>query len=109
MGMTGCRREAPPHGYTTFGVEGRYLAARLYPRAMGLVRGGGPEGVELCQKWWRQRMVPAVPEERPPWRHPIFIDLRLLAIILEWPPNAVRCTMTRCSRNLTRRDVQHVS
>jgi hypothetical protein len=76
MGRTGCRREAPPHGYTTFGVEGRYLAARLYPRAMGVVLGVRHEGVQRCQKWRRQRSAPAVPEEHPPWRHPILGDLR---------------------------------
>ena len=108
MSMTGCRREAPPHGYTTFGVEGRYLAARLYPHAMGLVRGGEREGVELLKKWRRQRVVPAVPEELPPWRHPILGCLRLLAVILELPPNAVRCTMARGSRSLTREGVLYV-
>jgi hypothetical protein len=107
MGMTGCRREVPPHGYTTFGVEGRYIAARLYPRAMGFMCGGGPEGIELLKKWRRQRMVSAVPEERRPWRHPILMDLRLLAIILKLPPNAVRCTMSKSSRSLTRRPITH--
>jgi hypothetical protein len=106
MGMIGCRREAPPHGYTVFGERG-YLAARLYPRAMGMVSGGGPEGVELFQKWRRHRIVPAVPEEQPPWRHPILRHLRLLAVIMEWPPNAVHCSLSRCSRSLTRRDVAH--
>jgi hypothetical protein len=109
MGKTGCRREAPPHGYTTYGVEGRYLAARVYPRAMGFVREGERDGVELLKKWRRQRVMPRVPEEQPPWRHPILGDLRLLALLLNWPPNAVRCSMTRCSRSVTRRSVQHVS
>jgi hypothetical protein len=108
MCMTGCRREAPPHGYTVFGVDGRYLAARLYPGAMGIVFVGGPEGVDLFKKWRRHRVVPAVPEEEPPCRHPILRHLRLLGIILNWPPNAVRCAMTRGSRSLTRRDVSPV-
>jgi hypothetical protein len=107
MSKTGCRREAPPHGYTTFGVEGRYLAARLYPRAMGLVRGGERDGVELLKKWRRHRAVPAVPAEQPPWRHPILAYLRLEGIIMNWPPNAVRCDMTKCSRSLTRRALAH--
>jgi hypothetical protein len=107
MQITGCRREAPPHGYTKYSVEGRYLAARIYPRAMGLVLGGERDGVELLQKWHRHRVVPTVPEEQPPWRNPILRDLRLLAMILEWPPNAVRCNMTKCSRSLSRREVAH--
>jgi hypothetical protein len=93
MGMTGCRREAPPHGYTVFGEQG-YIAARLYPRAIGMVSGGGPEGVGLFRKWRRPRVVPAVPEEQRPWQHPLLPPLRLLAVILEWSPHAVRCTMT---------------
>ncbi len=109
MRRTDCRREAPPHGYTTYGVEGRYIAARLYPRAMGFVRGGERDGVELLQKWRRPRVVPAVPEEQPPWRHPILMDLRFLAILMEWPANAVRCDMAKCSRSLMRRDVSPVS
>jgi hypothetical protein len=107
MHMTGCRREAPEHGYTVGCENGRYLAARLYPRAMGMVCGGGPEGVELWEKWRRPRVVPAVPEELPPWHHPLLARLRLLAMVLEWPSNAVRCSMTRCSRSLTRREVAH--
>jgi hypothetical protein len=78
MGRTGCRREAPPHGYTVFGVEGRYFAARLYPRTMGIVLGGRHEGVQRCQKWRRHRVMPAVLEEGPPHRHPILRYLRLL-------------------------------
>jgi hypothetical protein len=66
MSKTGCRREAPPHGYTVFGVEGRYLAARLYPHAMGLVLGERSEGIECVNKWHRQRVLLAVDEEWPP-------------------------------------------
>ena len=79
MRTTGCRREAPSHGYTTFGVEGRYIAARLYPRAMGLVRGGEREGVEILKKWRRQQVVPTVPEELPPWR------TRFSGTYVSWP------------------------
>ena len=107
MGKTGCRREAPAHGYTVWCDNGRYLAARLYPRAMGLVCGGGPEGVELWQKWRRHRAVPAVPEDLPPWPHPLLAHLRLVAMMLQWPPNAVHCTLTQCSRSLTRREDAH--
>jgi hypothetical protein len=106
MGKTGCRREAPPHGFTVFAEQG-YIAARLYPRAIGMVSGGGIEGVELFRKWRRHRLVPAVPEEQPPWRHPLLPHLELLAVILQWSPHAVRCTMTRCSRSLTRRSLAH--
>jgi hypothetical protein len=109
MRRTDCRREAPPHGYTTYGVEGRYLAARLYPHTMGLVRGGERDGVELLKKWHRQRMGPVVPEDLPLRWHPILGYLRLLGIIIHWPPNAVRCSMTRCSRSLTQRDVSPVA
>jgi hypothetical protein len=63
MSKTGCRGEAPPHGYTLFGVEGRYFAARLYPHVMGYVLGGEFEGARCVQKWRRQRVKPAVPEE----------------------------------------------
>ena len=64
MDKTGCRRETPAHGYTVWCDNGRSLAARLYPHAMGMVCGGGPEGVDLRQKWWRHR------EQRPPRHHP---------------------------------------
>jgi len=63
--------------------------------------------VELLKKWRCHRAVPAVPEEQPPWRHPILAYLRLEGIILNWPPNAVRCDMTKCSRSLTRRALAH--
>ena len=66
MRMTGCCREAPAHGSTTLGMEGRYLAARLSPRAMGMVLGVTHEGVQCVKKWPRRRVVPAVPEEWPP-------------------------------------------
>jgi hypothetical protein len=104
MGRTGCRREAPAPGYTVRCDNGRYLAARLYPRAMGVVCGGGPEGVERLKTWRRPGVVPAVPEEQPPRHHPLLAHLRLVAVVLPWPPNAVRCTLTRCSRSLTRRE-----
>jgi hypothetical protein len=104
---TACRHEAQPHGYTTSGVEARYLAARIYPRAMGFVRGGERDGVELLKKWRRPRVVPAEPEAQPPWRHPILGDIRLLALLLNWPPNALCCSMTKGSRSLMRRDVAH--
>jgi hypothetical protein len=103
-----CRCEAPPHGYTVFGVEGRYLAVRLYPDAMGIVLGGKFDGVKCVQKWPRQRVRPAVPEEWPPWRHPILKYIDLVALIMQWPPNGARCTMTRASRSLTRRHVSRV-
>jgi hypothetical protein len=104
MRKTDCRHEAPPHGYTIGGgIEGRYIAARIHPRAMGLVRGGEHDGVELLNKWRRPQAVPVVPEEQPPWRHPILAYLRLEGIIMNWPPNAVRCDMTKCSRSLSRR------
>jgi hypothetical protein len=107
MRMAGCCCEAPTHASTTLGMERRYLSARLYPRAMGMVLGVKHEGVQCVKKWPRQLVVPAVPEEWLPWRHPILGDLRLLAVVLELPPNAVRCTMTRCSRSPTRRALAH--
>jgi hypothetical protein len=95
MRMTGCRREALAHGSTTLGVEGRDLAIRLSPRPMGMVLGIKHEGVQRVKQWPHQRVVPAVPEEWPPWWHPILGHVRLLAIVLELSPNAVRCTLTR--------------
>ena len=41
MHMAGCCREAPAHGYTVWCVNGRYLAARLDPRAKGMMCGDG--------------------------------------------------------------------
>jgi hypothetical protein len=107
MRMRGCRREAPAHGSTTLGMEGRYLAARLYLRAKGMVLGAQHEGVQCVKQWHRQRVVSAVPEEWPPWRHPMLGYVRRLAVLLALPPNAVRCTMTRRSRSLTRRALAH--
>jgi hypothetical protein len=74
---------------------------------MGFVRGGERDGVELLNKWPRHRVVPAVREEQPPWHNPILAYLRLEGIIMHWPPNAVRCSMTKCSRSLTRRTLAH--
>ena len=107
MQITGCRREAPPHGYTLTGIEGRYLASRIYPCAMGLVRGGEWDGVVLLQKWPRRWRVPTGNEAGRLWQHPIIRDLRLLAAIGHWPPNAVRCQLTQRSRSLRRREVAH--
>jgi SAM-dependent methyltransferase len=73
----------------------------------GIMLGGRHVGVRVCHKWRRQRVVPAVPEEHPPWQHPILRYLRLLAAIMIWPPTAERCTVTRCSHRLTRREGTH--
>ena len=99
MRMTGCRREAPMPGSTTLGVEGRYLAIRLSLRPMGLVLGVKHEGVQCVKQWPHQRVVPAVPKEWPPWWHQMLGDARLLAVLWELSPNAVRCTLPRCSRS----------
>jgi hypothetical protein len=101
MDKTGCRREAPAHGYTVWCDNGRYLAARLYPRAMGMVCGGGPEDVDLRQKWRRHS------EQRPLRHHPLLDCLRLVAMMLAWPPNAVHCALTRRSRSPSRREIAH--
>jgi hypothetical protein len=90
-----------------FGETG-YIAVRLYPHATGVVMAGGSVGIECVNKWRRQRIKHAVPEEWPPWRHPILTEIRLLATLMQWPSNAERCTMTRASRSLTRRHVSRV-
>jgi hypothetical protein len=64
--------------------------------------------MECFKKWRRQRVKPAVTEEHPPWRHPILKYIELVALIMQWPPNGARCTMTRASRSLTRRNMSRV-
>ena len=108
MSKTGCRHEAPPHGYTLSGETG-YIAARLYPHVMGVVMAGGSVGIECVNKWRRRRVKPAVPEEWPSWQHPILREIRLVATLMQWPSNAERCTMTRASHSLTRQRVSRVA